>query len=90
MVAVDGAVPLGVTEAGVILHVVFLGAPEQVRFICWLNPPTGVIVTLVVAELPPFTVPLVCARLMLKSAETGVTVMVTEEDVEEASLASPP
>ncbi len=33
-VAVAAAVPLGVTDAGLTLHVAFAGAPEQVRLTC--------------------------------------------------------
>jgi len=41
-----GLVPSGVTEAGVAAQVVLAGAPVQVSATAWLNPPSGVTVTL--------------------------------------------
>lgn len=41
-----GLVPSGVTEVGISMHVVLTGAPVQVSATAWLNPLTGVTVTL--------------------------------------------
>ena len=43
---VIGLVPSGVTEVGLSVHVVFTGAPVHVSATAWLNPLTGVTVTL--------------------------------------------
>jgi hypothetical protein len=43
---VIGFVPSGVTEVGLSAHVVLTGAPVHVSATAWLNPLTGVTVTL--------------------------------------------
>ena len=55
-VALEAVEPFGVTEAGLIVHVEPEGAPVQVRFTTALNPPTGVMVRVLVTDEPRVTV----------------------------------
>ena len=50
---VVAAAPEGVMVDGEKLQVAFTGSPEQLKLICWLNPPAGVAVTVTV-PLPLF------------------------------------
>jgi hypothetical protein len=88
-VAVAGVVPLGVTEAGLMLQVASLGAPEQASDTAWLKPLGGLIVIVSVTEPLWLTVPLDWARLMLKSAAAAVMVTLTGAEVEGASVVFP-
>ncbi len=47
-----------------------------------MNPLVGAIVMVDVMELPLLTMPLVCARLILKSAGAAVIVTMTGEETE--------
>lgn len=52
-VAVATATPsVDVTEVGEIVHVEFVGCPEQVRLTAWVNTPSGVMLTVKVPEEP--------------------------------------
>jgi hypothetical protein len=56
-VAVTGVTPsAGVTVAGLMVQVASAGAPEQASETGWLNPPTGVIVTVAEPLEPAVTV----------------------------------
>ena len=91
-VVVTALAPLGVTVAGLKVQEALAGKPEQEKLTCWLNPPLGVMLTVVVAELPCAALPLVGLREMLKSpegAEDVITRLVALE-VEAALLLSPP
>ena len=48
--------PLGVSVAGEKAQVAWVGRPEQLKLICWLNPPVGVTVSTVVPLAPCVTV----------------------------------
>ncbi len=61
-VAVTASVPFGVTEAGEIVQVAALGAPEQVSATLCLNPPAGVILSFVLTEPPAVTLMALLAR----------------------------
>jgi len=90
-VVVDVLVPFGVTETGLKLQVLFTGRPEHVKFTAWLNPPTGVSVSVDVTEPPWLTEPLVGLRDAVKLAAVAavmVTMMVEEDDM--AFAVSPP
>lgn len=50
--AVAAAVPFGVTEDGETEHVTPAGAPPQVSETDWLNPPSGVMLAVTVADWP--------------------------------------
>jgi len=90
-VAVAATLPVGVTDAGVMVQLACCGAPEQVNATGWLNPPTGVMEIVDVMEPPGASVPLDGDRPMVKSAATGaVMVTATAEDVEAALPPSPP
>ncbi len=47
-----------------------------------MNPLIGAIVMVDMMELPLLTVPLVCARLILKSAGAAMMVTLTDEEAE--------
>jgi len=51
-------VPLGVTEAGVTVHLEAAGAPVQVKEISWLKPPSGLTARVKFADCPALTVAL--------------------------------
>jgi hypothetical protein len=88
-VEVAALLPLGVREAGLKLHEASAGKPEQLKVICWLNPPAGVIVIVELTELPWLTVPLPGFKAILKSGGIAVTVIGKPAEVEAASLESP-
>jgi len=67
IVVVVGADPLGDTELGEIMHAAPCGAPVQVRFTAWLNPPDGVTVRLNFAGWPAVTVPVIAVAVSEKS-----------------------
>jgi hypothetical protein len=84
------ALPFGVTEAGLMLHVAFEGAPEQERLTAELNPPAGVMVTVELTLLPLATLPEPGERLSVKlGAGAAVTVMTSADEVLPVKLASP-
>jgi hypothetical protein len=76
------ALPLGVTVEGLKLQVAPVGSPEQAKLTCWLNPPAGVTVTVVVADWPAVTVPEFGESPMLKVDVAALTVTVTAAEVE--------
>lgn len=89
MVAAGGVVPLGVTDAGLIVQVAFSGAPEQARLTASLNPPAGVTV-IVEVTLLPLAVPEAGDRPRVKPGATAEMVTETAADVEVANVSDPP
>lgn len=77
-VSVAVAVPpaVGVTDAGAMAQVDFLGSPVQVSATAALKDPMDVTVMVEVPLAPFLTVKLVGAALRLKSGATAVTVPV--------------
>jgi hypothetical protein len=91
IVVVAAAVPLGVTVAGLKLHEALVGRPEQVKLTCWLNPPLGVTLMLLVAEMPAATVALAGLAANAKLPDDPPpTVTATAVDVDDAKVPSPP
>jgi hypothetical protein len=90
-VEVDVAVPLGVTDVGLNVQVLFAGRPEQERLIAWLNPPDGVMVMVDVADDPGLTEPVEGFKAILKSPAGAAVMVTTTAEEDEAALAvSPP
>ena len=90
-VEVEVPFPLGVTDVGLNVQVLFAGRPEQARLIAWLNPPDGVMMMVDVAEAPGLTEPMEGLKAILKSpAEAAVMVTTTAEEDEAALAVSPP
>jgi len=90
-VSVEVPVPLGVTDVGLNVQVLFAGRPEHVRVIAWLNPPDGVMVTVDLAEDPGLTEPAEGLKETVKSAAEAAATVTTTADEEETALAvSPP
>lgn len=91
IVVVEVPVPVGVTVAGLKLHEAPVGSPEQVKLTGWLNPPLGVTLTELVAELPAATVALVELAASVKLPDDPPpTVTATAADVDDANVPSPP
>lgn len=81
---------MGVTEAGLMLHAAFVGAPEQERLTAELNPPEGAMVMVEVALLPLATLPEVGERAIVKvPLDAAVMVTVKAVEVEAANPAAP-
>ena len=80
--------PIGVTDAGLKLHDVNEGKPEQLREVGPLNALIGVMVMVDMVELPLVTVALVGKREIAKSG-VAVTVTGTTFDIENALSVSP-
>jgi hypothetical protein len=88
---VDAADPFGVTVAGLNEQDADCGNPEQAKLVTAENPPDGVTVIVVVAELPAATVALAGLAATVKSPETPApTVTLTAVEVEDANVPSPP
>jgi hypothetical protein len=90
IVVAEEPVPLGVTVAGLKLQEAPVGRPEQVKLTCWLNPPLGVTLMVLVAELPAATVALVGLAARAKLPDDPPTVTATAVEVDDANVPSPP
>jgi hypothetical protein len=87
-VVVAAVPPLGVTVAGANVHVLETGSPEHVKLTCWLNPETGVTLTVVVPVPAAATVIVVGFK---PSVKLGVpTVCVRTADVDPVKFTAPP
>ncbi len=60
-------VPSGVRVDGEKVQVAYAGSPEQAKLICWLNPPTGVTVSVVELLDPCVTVNVEGLKLMVNA-----------------------
>ncbi len=89
-VVVEALVPFGVTEAGLNEQVLFAGRPEHVKLVDWLNPPTGVSVSVDVTEPPWLTEPLVGLRDRVKSAAVAAVMVTTTAEEDDAAFAESP
>lgn len=83
-------VPFGATLAGLNVHVVSLGSPEQVNITALLNPLSGVIVTVLVPVPPGAMLRVVGLVAIEKSGGRGWTVTVAAGDVDRAKDPLPP
>lgn len=79
-VAVEAIDPLGVTEAGLIVHVAPLGAPVHVSAMLAVIPPSGVMVRVFVAADPFVTLLELCASAIVNPGAVTVTVTAAEAD----------
>jgi hypothetical protein len=79
------AVPFGVTVPDPNVHTAETGSPEQLIVVAALNAFTGVMLTVVAAEVPPLTVAVVGESEIVKS----VTVTATALDTDAALNVSP-
>ncbi len=85
------AEPDGVTDPAEKEHVEFEGSPEQLSVTADVNPPVGVIVTVLVAEEPLASVAVAGESATLKSGvAAAVTVTDTALDTEELKPGPPP
>jgi hypothetical protein len=80
---------LGVTVAGLKVHVPPVGRPLQVKLTACEKPPAGVTVIVVCTDPPEDAVPLAGEAAMAKLCATACTVTVTAFDVEPEKFVSP-
>jgi hypothetical protein len=82
----------GVTVVGAKVQLASDGNPVQAKLTCWVKPPAGVTVRVVV-PLPPAAAMAMLVGLAPTVNDRGTaafTVMVTAEEVEDVKLVSPP
>jgi hypothetical protein len=88
-VEVAAIVPLVVIVAGLNEQAEYAGSPLQENATAAANPPDELTEIMLVAELPPVTVPLPALNATLKSAG-AVTITLIALEVDPAKLLSPP